>query len=977
MLWSICSVGVVLAITSCWVHLANPELVATSANNHPRLFFDASDIPTLQTQAATTHQEIWIPIRDYVDSQLGTSPPASAPPAGDINTYRSYGNQLIPFAFACIITDDAGYCDLARTYLLTYAAWEQWGEDNHRDLGHAHMLLGNAIAYDWLYNTLTPAERQTVRESLASWAQKMCEASSAGFYLEEWANWWRKSYLQNHFWINHGALGMAGLALLGEDDRAQTWIDQASSKLSRVQYMLNGIKDGSWHESIPYQNYGLTMSLPFMVNLRRIQGTEILPHVYLRNYPYWRLYNHIPNSTQFILAYGNFEWSWGNAYGPQNLLRFVASEYGNGYAEWMAQQLIAADGRYGSIWSAPWYVFEFLYYDPTILPQWPMDLPKARAFPDLEGVIWRTGWGEDDLIFGLKTGAYGGRFAFDTFTQEVHPWEPPCVDTGCALNIDHDHDDSNGFYIHRAGQWLAPENEDYGRSATVLHNTLLIDGQGQYRPPNDHYGKYPEDFIGSDGFLEATATTPGFAYVAADVTRRYKNIAGLEDITRYVVFVRPDYFVMLDNLAADAAHQYDWVCHFGESVSVEGDWVRGNAGDGQILGIGIAAPQPFTATTGNDGYPYVHIRPASPVDDVRLIHILYPTEDASWNTKPTVDILDDTGEAAAVRVEMNDGSGRTDDVLFSYAQPISNTAVALYYYDGQVAVVTRGADDGLEKLFVYGGTFLTDQAMGKVLVTNLDESEPFEATYSGQTVAVHGNILTEVTLYAPQAEHLTLNGTPWSFTRSGEYITFNVELIYLPLILSDSPMALGQATTLTATVAAGSNVAYAWAFGDGATGRGTVVTHTYLAVGIYTVIVTASNSFSVVTATTIVTVEEAVGGLSAVNDSPTVLGQATTLTATVVAGSNVAYTWAFGDGSTGNGAVVTRTYPAIGTYSTAVTTGNSVSVLTMTTTVTVTPTAAPDTELTLYLPLIFRSYHNSDLPGEPLSYTHFLANAGN
>lgn len=429
---------------------------------HPRLFFGLDDIQNMQAQIATTHQEIWTPIREYVDSQLGTSPPSSAPPDGDLNTYRNYGNQVIPFAFACIITEDAGHCDLARNYLLTYAAWEQWDEDNRRDLGHAHMLLGNAIAYDWLYNVLTPIERQTVRESLASWTQKMHEASSAGFYVDEWGNWWPKSYLQNHFWITHSALGMAGLALLGEDDRARTWIDQASGRLSRGQYMLNGIGDGSWHEGIPYQNYGLTMSLPFLVNLRRIQGTEILPHVYLRNYPYWRIYNHIPGSTQFILAYGDFEWSWGNVNSPSNLLRFTASEYGDGYAEWMTQQLIAADGRHASVWTTPWYVFEFLYYDPTVNPQSPVGLDKARVFPDLEGVIWRTGWDQDDLIFGLKTGAYGGRFAFDTFTKEIYPWNPPCSDTGCQLNIGHDHDDSNTFYVHRAGRWLAPESEGAG-----------------------------------------------------------------------------------------------------------------------------------------------------------------------------------------------------------------------------------------------------------------------------------------------------------------------------------------------------------------------------------------------------------------------------------------------------------------------------------------------------------------------------------
>jgi hypothetical protein len=804
-----------------------PRLVSSAPfapadGSHPRLFFDASEIPALQAQAATTHQDIWTPIRDYAGSQLGTSPPPSAPPDGDLGTYRDYGNQLIPLAFACVISGDADYCDLARTYLLTYAAWEQWGENNWRDLGHAHMLLGNAIAYDWLYDVLTPAERQTVRESLAAWAGKMHEASSEP-YQSSWSNWWGKSYVQNHHWINHSSLGMAGLALLGEDDRAQTWIDQASSRMSRVQYILNGIEDGSWHESIPYQNYALTLSLPFMVNLRKIQGTDILPHAYLRNYPYWRLYNHIPDSTQFILAYGDFEWSWSNGHCPQNVLRFIASEYGDRYAEWMAQQIISADDRYTSVWSAPWYVFEFLYYDPTITPQSPVDLEKTRVFPDLKGVVWRIGWSEDDLIFGLKTGAYGGRFAFDTFTQEIYPWEPPCADTGCQLNTGHDHDDSNGFYIHRAGQWLAPESEGHLRSATALHNTLLIDGQGQYRPLD---WSDPEDFIGSDGFLEATANTPNFDYVAADATRRYKDITGLEDITRHVVFIRPDYFLMLDNLAADAPHQYDWVCHFGESVSVEGDWVRGDAGDGQVLGVGVVAPQPFTTATGNDGYPYVHVQPSLPVDDARFLHILYPTEDASWNAKPTVTILDDTGEAVGVRVRMNDGSGRTDDILLRYARPISGTTLVPYQHDGQVAVVTRGADNGLERLFAYGGTFLTDQAMGKVLVNNLVEDEPFQVTYYDRTVAVHGNKVTGVALYAPRAEHLTVNGLPWHFSRSDDYIIIgDRQPLFLPLIIS-GPTA-GWANTLytfTATaspVIATRPVTYTWQ----ATDLGTV-THT-------------------------------------------------------------------------------------------------------------------------------------------------------
>jgi hypothetical protein len=812
-----------------------------AADEHPRLFFDANEIPDLQAKAATSHREIWIPIKDFADSLIGTLPPSSAPPDGNVDFYRRQGNQLIALSFACIITENDSYCDLAKTYLLTYASWQQWGDANWRGLGHAHMLLGNAIAYDWLYNTLTPEERQTVRESLAEWAHRMYEASSQP-YQESWNNWWRKSYLQNHYWIANSALGVAGLALLGDEPLSpctvsasrdanlhagpgtgytvvgslragesadvsgqavgtdgfvwwllkdgmwvhsdvvdetegcenlqstpQMWIDHARTQISIGGGILNEIGDGSWHEGIPYQNYMLTMSLPFMVNLRELQGIDILPHAYLHNYTYWRLYNYLPNGD-FILPYGDFEWSWSNGYAPQNLLRFVASEYDDGYAEWTAQQIIESGGR--ATRDAPWLVFEFLYYDATITPQPPTDLPGAREFPDLEAVIWRTGWGEDDLVFGLKTGAYGGRFAFGTFIRGTYPWEPPCSSTGCQLNMEHDHDDANGFYLFGGGHWLAPENVEYDLYTTASHNTLLIDGQGQYRPPHDHYGQYPEDFINSDGFLEATANSPHFNYVAADATQRYRNIQDLEDFTRHVVFIRPDYLVVLDNLAAGAPHQYEWVAHFGESVSVEGNWIRGNAGGGQVLGVAVVFPQPFQAIVGNDVYPYVHTQPVSSVRDICLIHVLYPTDDASWDARPTATLLDDAGGTAVVRVQMNDGSGRSDDILSACAHT-STTDFGTYYYDGQVAVVTRGADNELRRLFVYGGTFLSERTMGEqALVSNLNGNEPFEATYLGETITVYGNISTEVALYAPQLEQLVVNGTPWPFTRSGDYITF-------------------------------------------------------------------------------------------------------------------------------------------------------------------------------------------------------------
>jgi len=169
---------------------------------------------------------------------------------------------------------------------------------------------------------------------------------------------------------------------------------------------------------------------------------------------------------------------------------------------------------------------------------------------------------------------------------------------------------------------------------------------------------------------------------------------------------------------------------------------------------------------------------------------------------------------------------------------------------------------------------------------------------------------------------------------------------------NDSPTALGQPTYLTATVAAGSNVIYAWTLGDGATGAGPALAHTYLDAGIYTALVTASNAVSAITATTVVTVEETIAGLAAANDSPTPLGNLTHLTATVTAGSNVVYAWDLGDGTGGAGSLLAHTYLAAGTYTALVTATNAVGAITATTTVQIVA-AGPHT---VYLPVVYRAY---------------------
>jgi uncharacterized repeat protein (TIGR01451 family) len=167
--------------------------------------------------------------------------------------------------------------------------------------------------------------------------------------------------------------------------------------------------------------------------------------------------------------------------------------------------------------------------------------------------------------------------------------------------------------------------------------------------------------------------------------------------------------------------------------------------------------------------------------------------------------------------------------------------------------------------------------------------------------------------------------------------------------VNNSPTTLSQPTAFTATVAAGGYVNFTWDFGDGSTGSGALAEHTYLLVGTYTVTVTASNTVSAQTTETTVLVEEAISGLSSANSSPTILGQPTAFTATITAGSNVIFTWDFGDSSTGNSARIEHTYPSLGVYTATLTATNLVSQVMVPTVITI---YTPGHKI--YLPLNFR-----------------------
>jgi hypothetical protein len=82
-----------------------------------------------------------------------------------------------------------------------------------------------------------------------------------------------------------------------------------------------------------------------------------------------------------------------------------------------------------------------------------------------------------------------------------------------------------------------------------------------------------------------------------------------------------------------------------------------------------------------------------------------------------------------------------------------------------------------------------------------------------------------------------------------EWYVDDVQVTVELVLTHDGPTRLGQTTTMTASIATGSNVVFDWMLDAGQMDSGAVVSYTFPSSGYNTVVVTASNSVSWITAT--------------------------------------------------------------------------------------------------------------------------------
>ena len=623
-----------------------PEPLSSLINVHPRLHITQDKVEELRRliREDKKYTLMWIKEKSLVDDWLSEKPPEMTSTTGRNEWQRKVGDRIPHFAFCYLITGDKIYLRKAKEWLLTAVNYPIWGE---HDLSRSFLIYGVSIGYDWLYNDLTVEEREIIKERLAMEARIWFLASlGLGKEYNIPYSWWYKSYLQNHLWIAIASLGTAGFALYGEVPDAEIWINQANSVVKEI---LNSLgEDGAWHEGVHYWSYGLEWLLKYLDLAKQLLGEDLFDNEWLKNTAYYRLYNMLPRSMwgdrpylQNCLDFADC--NRRDSRGSEHILRKLASEYNNSYAQWLADEI---DSSNTGIPDAYW--LNLIWYDPRVPSKPPSDLPLMKHFTNLDQVIMRSSWSDDAILFSIKCGPPPGHKALKIFNYDP--------------GLSHVHPDVNHFVLVAYGKWLVVDDGYIEKKLTSNHNTILVNGKGQLGEGEEWFNRNDRKIIMEEkrscAIIRAESNSL-FDYVIGEASKMYPDDVGLKEFLRHVIYLKPDIFIIVDELKTANPSTFEWLLHCEGSLKKIDNTTFLLINHDVSLMIKVVLPSAFKVEIFNthlsfkykrgtkyekissEDVPTLKISTLHKVNSTIFMVVLHPAKD--YKTHPTISFDKDRG----------------------------------------------------------------------------------------------------------------------------------------------------------------------------------------------------------------------------------------------------------------------------------------------------------------------------------------------
>lgn len=315
----------------------------------------------------------------------------------------------------------------------------------------------------------------------------------------------------------------------------------------------------------------------------------------------------------------------------------------------------------------------------------------SRTFLDAGAVTMRTGWGDNAKFLLFDAGPQGMRASGHGHADAL---SFVCAANGREWLVD------PGTYVYSASRpW-----RDFFRSSAA-HNTITIDGLDQAVPVDwFKWRKLPQVTLEqtfSHSFLDyAVGSHTGYARLKEPVFHR-----------RHIVFVKPDYWIISDQLTGHGVHRARVCFHFAPGVSVhatEQGWLAENENDRFLL-VPMGSGFKFRVARGEESpiqgwysADYGGRRPASVLVGEGAISVpaqfhwlLCPVE----GEVPRFQKLSAKGHLLSVK------KGQKTDYLLRGGTGQEGSQCA-FSTDAALAFVRRQDSGGIDKIVLLGGTHL-------------------------------------------------------------------------------------------------------------------------------------------------------------------------------------------------------------------------------------------------------------------------------
>jgi hypothetical protein len=509
---------------------------------HPRLLFGPGDVPALRRFARGEGKRFF---RQLVDYRRACKPPEKPDFLRDATNGQRIGLWRMPtVALHYLLTGDAESFRRTKGYMTLLLDLPHWETGSERDSGmsSANVMIGAALAYDWLHDDLDAEFRERFRRKLLY----MARAQYHGGHLNKnrATGYWQNDPANNHRWHRDAGMVLAVLTAY-EGGARERWI--LARCLEEMRYVARWLpEDGTSHEGPSYLIFGgahLTLACQAS---DRCFGTEFLRGEFFKNAPLFRLHTAWPGFEEAM--------QYGDSAGMGNYSNFLwKCAAVHRLADVQAGLDVLAE-KNPKAWWLGW--MSLVWYDPSLGGGSPAHLPTRAMFADLGLATMRDRWSEGGVAAMFKCGPFGGH-RLNAF-RKAHGMR--------YINVAHDDPDAGSFTIHAGGEVLA-ETDRYSKSKrSSNHNTILINGVGQTvkgRPEGAVWTQPGRGDMSRMALLTAWKDAGDVAIVEGEASGAYPAMEGkrpaLERFRRTFVWVQGRYILVLDDIRAPEPVEISWL----------------------------------------------------------------------------------------------------------------------------------------------------------------------------------------------------------------------------------------------------------------------------------------------------------------------------------------------------------------------------------------------------------------------------------